>query len=265
MKRFRNRVAAGALARRLGGPAPVFPLLTSIPGCQLWLDGADATTITLSGSTVTQWRDKSSNATVFTTSSGPALQTNAQNGKSIVSFTGQTMTGTGSSPAGSTGATIFLVAQQTNSSISASTGQNQIFGYADLGWGNFGAGIYQNGITWRFGSGSSQGQNTNTTVTIGSGYAMAVVNKNGATETALLNGRQVYTTSAMGPSIANTGSAITLGSGTQGTFSQNVAEIITYYYLLTTTQRQQVEGYLAWKWGVQASLPADHPYKSAAP
>lgn len=28
---------------------------------------------------------------------------------------------------------------------------------------------------------------------------------------------------------------------------------------------EKVEGYLAWKWGLYASLPADHPYKGAAP
>jgi hypothetical protein len=33
----------------------------------------------------------------------------------------------------------------------------------------------------------------------------------------------------------------------------------------TTETRQQIEGYLAWKWGTQDKLAADHPYKSAAP
>ena len=28
---------------------------------------------------------------------------------------------------------------------------------------------------------------------------------------------------------------------------------------------QEVEGYLAHKWGLEASLPADHPYKNATP
>jgi hypothetical protein len=28
---------------------------------------------------------------------------------------------------------------------------------------------------------------------------------------------------------------------------------------------QQIEGYLAWKWGLEAFLPAEHPYKSSAP
>jgi hypothetical protein len=32
-----------------------------------------------------------------------------------------------------------------------------------------------------------------------------------------------------------------------------------------TTTRQKIEGYLAWKWGLQANLPVDHPYKNAAP
>jgi len=35
--------------------------------------------------------------------------------------------------------------------------------------------------------------------------------------------------------------------------------------LLSDADRQKLEGYLAHKWGLQANLPADHPYKAAAP
>jgi hypothetical protein len=42
-------------------------------------------------------------------------------------------------------------------------------------------------------------------------------------------------------------------------------EIAYYNSVLTTTNRQLMEGYLAWKWGLQANLPSGHPYKSAAP
>ena len=36
---------------------------TQIPGCQLWFDAADLTTISFgTGTNITQWRDKSSNA-----------------------------------------------------------------------------------------------------------------------------------------------------------------------------------------------------------
>jgi hypothetical protein len=43
-----------------------------------------------------------------------------------------------------------------------------------------------------------------------------------------------------------------------------IAEVIMVQSTNTTT-RQLIEGYLAWKWGLQASLPNDHPYKNAAP
>ena len=42
-------------------------------------------------------------------------------------------------------------------------------------------------------------------------------------------------------------------------------EICIYNTTLTTLQRQQVEGYLAWKWGLQANLPGNHPYKLFPP
>jgi len=42
-------------------------------------------------------------------------------------------------------------------------------------------------------------------------------------------------------------------------------EVLVVQQTLTTAQRQQIGGYLMWKWGLQASLPADHPYYAAAP
>jgi hypothetical protein len=42
-------------------------------------------------------------------------------------------------------------------------------------------------------------------------------------------------------------------------------EILVYSNALTTGQRQQVEGYLAWKWRKTADLSASHPYKTFKP
>lgn len=44
-----------------------------------------------------------------------------------------------------------------------------------------------------------------------------------------------------------------------------INELIIYNTTLQTDQRQLVEGYLAWKWGLVARLPAAHPYKSVPP
>ncbi len=43
------------------------------------------------------------------------------------------------------------------------------------------------------------------------------------------------------------------------------AETIVVHGALSGSNRQRVEGYLAWKWGMQGSLPVNHPYKNAPP
>lgn len=67
----------------------------SIVGLQLWLDGADSSTITLNGSTVSEWRDKSGNnrhAVQATALRQPAVTASARGGKSAIAFTNDWMT-----------------------------------------------------------------------------------------------------------------------------------------------------------------------------
>ena len=45
----------------------------------------------------------------------------------------------------------------------------------------------------------------------------------------------------------------------------HLCEMMVFNGVVTTTQRQQIEGYLAWKWGLQANLPAGHPYINGPP
>ena len=42
-------------------------------------------------------------------------------------------------------------------------------------------------------------------------------------------------------------------------------EIILMDSVPSTETRQKLEGYLAWKWGLEANLPAGHPYKNTSP
>lgn len=48
-------------------------------------------------------------------------------------------------------------------------------------------------------------------------------------------------------------------------FDGDMAEMILLDYSATTSERQIIEGYLAWKWGLEGDLPAGHPYEFAAP
>jgi hypothetical protein len=74
------------------------------------------------------------------------------------------------------------------------------------------------------------------------------------------------------------GTAATVASGALGTvaigttlgrqmastyFNGRMMEVLIYSRGLTTTERQQVEGYLAWKWDLVSKLPSDHPYKNS--
>ena len=45
----------------------------------------------------------------------------------------------------------------------------------------------------------------------------------------------------------------------------DIHEIILFQEELSTSNIQKIEGYLAHKWGITASLPADHPYKTNYP
>ena len=63
----------------------------SISGLALWLDAADSTTITLNGSTVSEWRDKSHGSRHFAQSvsvSQPVYTAAGQNGRNCITFDG---------------------------------------------------------------------------------------------------------------------------------------------------------------------------------
>jgi hypothetical protein len=63
----------------------------SIAGLQLWLDASDASTITQSGGTVSQWNDKSGNANNAAQATGsmqPTYVTNSFNGLNSLLFNG---------------------------------------------------------------------------------------------------------------------------------------------------------------------------------
>jgi hypothetical protein len=88
----------------------------SISGLKLWLDATDATTITLNGSSVSEWRDKSGNAFHFSqgTSNNQPSYTGTINGKAAIVFDGTNdgldrLSVTNSTVADATGACAFLV------------------------------------------------------------------------------------------------------------------------------------------------------------
>ncbi len=55
------------------------------------------------------------------------------------------------------------------------------------------------------------------------------------------------------------------GGTSTNSFQSYVAEILVFNTGLSQSNRYLVEGYLAWKWGIQSLLPNTHPYYEATP
>jgi hypothetical protein len=87
---------------------------------------------------------------------------------------------------------------------------------------------------------------------------------NGAAGASTLTGGSTRSSTGQGFSIGGewNGSVYISQSGTGSVC--NVYEVIVYNTVLTNTQVQQIEGYLAWKWGLVANLPSNHPYKNTS-
>jgi hypothetical protein len=49
------------------------------------------------------------------------------------------------------------------------------------------------------------------------------------------------------------------------TLKGGIGEFVYYHKVLSASEIEKVEGYLAWKWGLQSSLPVGHNYKASAP
>jgi hypothetical protein len=71
----------------------------------------------------------------------------------------------------------------------------------------------------------------------------------------------------LGPSVTGVGIRPLTSDGISISeyFNGTMHEIVVLNQQPTTAIRQQVEGYLAWKWGIQANLPASHPFRNAPP
>jgi len=226
----------------------------SIAGCRLWLDGADPAgngVIPANASSLSTWVDKSGNG-FNATANGTAATYNTN----AVVFAGAQNYGTTLSSTMLT-QSAFAVISYTGSAYMDIISVNSTSGSAGL----------QQIIT-----GGTQRITSIGGALVGTGSAVpasTVVLYNytfnsGASTFIYLNGTQTGTST--GSSISGSGT-ISIGSynnsGGLEAFTGNMYELILFNVVLTTTQRQQVESYLAQKWNFTSSLPADHPGRNA--
>jgi hypothetical protein len=221
---------------------------TQIAGLLVW---TDASTLNLANNTtLSTWTNGGSQGTVNCT--GTYL-TNQLNGRGIVRFATTQTWSIASQPTPPAYSMFFVTRQRggTNRRVLQSATGNYLYGY----WNGFKNVIYVEGNPSILSGPSSDSawDFFSHTRTQNSSY---LFNYNGTTTGS-------SSSSFNGPL---TGLAINTGGAAAGETSDcDVAEIILYNSQVTTQQVQTVEGYLAWKWGLQANLPANHPYKNSPP
>jgi hypothetical protein len=223
---------------------------TVFSNCALWLDAADATTITLSASSVTAWNDKSGNGRNATGGVSPSRTTDG------VTFNGTNQYLATTYSAVPTAETVFVVVTWTGTTdrnycifgTSATNGRNyNVFrtgGVPVVRWDKWGVGGYA----------QTSGVVVNVQFTSSGIFT-------GSAGTTNLNGSAQSTSAAF--SFSGTGTT-NIGCGVLADFFQGtINEIIVYSAALTRSQYTKVEGYLAWKWGtLRTALPTSHPFKT---
>jgi hypothetical protein len=252
----------GYLAHKWGLTANLFSPLT-IPGCQLWLDAADITTITLgTGLSVASWRDKANNYSVANSS----VANRPVYSQGTIRFDGVTSSSYLDIPTltiGSSTFSIFFVIRNTGPSSGNAYAPHFFWPLS----GNGSGALSMTG--WL--STNIQGINANITTTLLKNQYYLISYTFGVTtnvEQLYVNGTSVGTYSK-GSAYASSLYRIGAINSTLGdlTFDGNIAEIIVYNTALTTTQRQQIEGYLSKKWGlgVSSNPSSTHPFYKIPP
>ena len=234
--------------------SPTTPL--SIPGCSIWLDAADPTSLTLSGSTVTTWRDKSGNGNNFTSVIGSTSVT-TDNGMNVVNFSANdaVMRSTNQVPL-TTSSAIFVVSKLL--SINSST-FSYILALPDiLGWDDYSF-RYRDGSsligTRAYGGGGVDGDIGN-----GNYYVNGVFDPTGGGQ--FLNKYSVIST--IKPGRSGTTRVLLSSSSSGRYFKGYIAEFLYYSGGVTLSQRETIEKYLMQKWGL-GLLPLSHPYANFIP
>ncbi len=260
-------------------------------GLAIWLDAADPNTVVggTAANAVTGWNDKSGNGrnAVSASNGQPTYQTNSQNGNNTLRFNNDSM----QAPfvTNPTALTYFMVYQRNGNGPTVSGFDF----YLDIG-------VQQNGTAENSGRFAQLANNRSPTSPEGFSSGVLLLNADRPANilSSPLNGNWnlhastgVFTTGSQSFSYAINGGVVgtstgtgenrtgttvyRIGNGETWRTNQNdsgnvrangtIAETLTYSAALSTADRELVEGYLAWKWGTVDSLPANHPYKNAAP
>lgn len=255
------------------GTRPWLP--SDLPSGQLgpWVSAKDLT----AGAVVPTWPDKSSvkaNLTNATSSQQPTCNATAFNGKPGVVFAGSQGLFNSALPStlfpantligcfsafqfGSTTKSAERIVSLANGSQNDYEGQ----GYIPILRQGSNATVASNRANSYYADTVALANST--PVILGAYYPSSTthqISKNGTAGTAISTSTSTDNLLKLGVGCQGNGANI----GANSTFG-TIAEVVMTKGQLADADRQRLEGYLAWQWGLQANLPSGHPYANAAP
>lgn len=225
----------------------------------LWLDAEDAASITLNGSTVSQWSDKSGNnrhATQATAANQPLYLSNF-NGKPALQFNGTSYTLSAPLPLSGNDISLIAVTQRTGITNSLFRWQSGPIYF-----------VYPYGLHSALSNdGGVSTANNPANGFVNDTYGIASYHRQrGVSKTTFWNGVQQGSTSSIDVALPSV-STLFIGSvnGTGEFYNGYAGELLITTTAVSIADRQKLEGYLAWKWGLVADLPVGHPFKNNPP
>lgn len=268
-----NAIATGINGGTPPPPPLTYWLPTGVSGMQVWYDGSDPLgtgSFPGDGTSVPTWYDKSGNSRNATATGSPQFTTYSQNSLSGVAFVGNTLiyyTTTIPVATFSAATTFFIVYKSTQNN-----GNNGLLSRSRSGANIGNPDLINDGMTIQ--NTASQYDNSYYVTNVyntSTSMLEITVDQYGNSVSEWLNGASVAVTGTDSPLTPGTADAINdkLYIGTRGDLGTSFAgiyyEILVYNKVLTQSERETIEGYLAWKWDLQASLPVGHAFISAAP
>jgi hypothetical protein len=233
-----------------------------------WYDASDSSTVfkdvsatipAVSGDQVGCWKDKSgNNRNVVSTSSisgGPVYDYSDINSTPILNFNGTTFLATSSTATwlNNTNYTICGIGSVKNSGYTFGTLGSSTNVGLHFGWRN------STRITIAQYGNDANYSKTNDNLT----HIMLGIRTSPTTTPNLFyDGTEILTTGGTGGYL-NTSGVFHIGTGYNTTTRMigKFGEAVIVSNSISTSDRQKLEGYLAWKWGIVDNLPIDHPYR----
>jgi hypothetical protein len=255
----------------LASGAPSAPT-TPVAGYKAWYDASDTATITVSGSNVTQWNDKSANALNLvqaTSTKQPLSGTRTQNGKNMIDFDGtDDVLYSGASAAtwkfltDATGSSVFMMIYADSDAAGwtlCDVSDGAVANVPSYTWyknpndsGYFGKGSdnpsgynwFTSGTSISFTGNTAQQWNVISNPTASAADRMLIF-KNGTANTN--TNAQTATSSTSTPN-----HPLYLGGykSYNESFNGGICEVLIYDSILNSTDRANNEAYLAAKWGI---------------